>query len=187
MKRKTQVILPLIIGLLLFLPGCNDGGSNASSGGENAAVTENNTAEDTNAGTSNKEIQITVEPPAGWEPVEGSVLPVQYMKGSASFMVKNEAFPGDTIDEVVEAAKGSFESAFENVQYSGNTETITVDGKDARKLIFTCDVSGMPMKYEYVYLFAGSKVYAITFGDLAETFDSLAADYETILENITFE
>ena len=45
----------------------------------------------------------------------------------------------------------------------------------------------MQMKYEYVYLFVGEKVFAITFGDLAATFDSLSADYEQILKGIRFE
>ena len=102
-------------------------------------------------------------------------------------MMKNEAFTGDALDDVVEAAKSSFESAFDNVKYSGNTETVTVDGKDARKLIFTCDVSGMQMKYEYVYLFVGSDVYAITFADIAENFDGLKSDYEKILMDISFK
>ena len=43
------------------------------------------------------------------------------------------------------------------------------------------------MKYLYVFLFAADKTYVITFGDQESTFDTLAADYETILSNIKFK
>jgi len=42
------------------------------------------------------------------------------------------------------------------------------------------------MKFDYYYLAVGGKVYAITFGDLADTFDSNAADYQAILDSIKF-
>jgi predicted RNase H-like HicB family nuclease len=137
--------------------------------------------------TQQKNIRIVVEPPTGWEPVTGSVLPVQYLKNTASFMVKEEPFQGKTLDEVVTEAKAAFDYAFDNVAYIGEAESITIDEKDAKKIIFTCKISNMQMKYEYVYLFAGSGVYAITFGDLEDNFDSQAADYEEILGNIHFE
>lgn len=166
--KKRLLILTMLMAALFVLPGCND---------ESASSADGNSAE---------EINISVTPPEGWEPVEGSVAPVHYLKGTAGLIVKSESFTGETIDAVTEEAKAVFESAFDNVQYVGDTESLNVDGKDARKLIFTCDVSGMNMKYEYVYLFAGNDVYAITFGDLTENFDSMTADFETILGNISF-
>jgi hypothetical protein len=102
-------------------------------------------------------------------------------------MVKKENFQSTAMDDVVAEAKGAFESAFDDVSYAGEPESMTIDGNDACKIIFTCKVSGMQMKYEYLYLFAGGDVYAITFGDLNDTFDSLAADYEQILADIRFE
>lgn len=36
------------------------------------------------------ETKILITPPSGWEKVTGSVLPVQYMKNTASFMVKKK-------------------------------------------------------------------------------------------------
>ena len=131
--------------------------------------------------------KIETVPPSGWEPVEGSVIPVQYLKDTTSFMVKTENFQSTALDDVISEAKGAFEGSFEGVAYAGDAESITVDGKDARKLIFTCEVSGMQMKYEYVYLVAGGSVYAITFGGSADTFDSLLADYEQILTDICFQ
>ncbi|HNW05023.1 MAG TPA: hypothetical protein PKI76_06530 [Oscillospiraceae bacterium] len=131
-------------------------------------------------------VTIEIAPPEGWTKNEGSVLPVHYMKNTASFMVKDEPFSGATLDEVVGEALGIYQNAFENLTVIGEAEPFTVDEKDARKLTFTCTVGGMQMKYLYVYLFAADQTYVITFGDLAESFDGLAADYETILSDIRF-
>jgi hypothetical protein len=132
------------------------------------------------------EAKINIVPPSGWKPVEGSVLQVQYMKNTASFMVKSEPFTQKNIDDVAAEAQKIFTNTFSKVNFAGKAEAITVDGKDARKIVFTCEVSGMQMKYEYVYVFVGKEVYAITFGDLAASFDSLSADYEQILKDISF-
>lgn len=133
------------------------------------------------------ETKILITPPTGWEENTSSVLPVQYMKNTASFMVKKENFSGKTLEDVVQEAKGYFEGSFDEVTYIGQPEKISVGGIDAQKIIFTCKVSNMQMKYEYVYLFVGADVYAITFGDLASSFDSLSADYAQILTDIRFE
>lgn len=137
--------------------------------------------------TQRKNASILTKPPTGWEKVQGSVLPVQYLKNTASYMIKEEPFQGKNLDEVITEAKAAFENAFDDVAYIGETESITIDEKDAKRIIFTCKISNMQMKYEYVYLFVGSGVYAITFGDLEDNFDSQAADYEEILGNIHFE
>lgn len=133
------------------------------------------------------DVVIEITPPDGWTPVEGSVLPVQYMKGTASFMVKSEPFSSATLDDVVNEALGMYQKSFDNLKVQGEVEPFTVDEKDARKLTFTCTVSKMNMKYLYVYLFAADKTYVITFGDQESTFDTLATDYETILSNIKFK
>ncbi len=129
---------------------------------------------------------VDIIPPEGWERVEGSVLPVQYMKNTASFMVKNESFNNDTLDEVVNDALDIYKDTFDNLTVQGEVEPTTVDEKDARILTFTCNVSGMEMKYQYIYLFVADNTYVITFADLASTFDSSASDFEYILSNIHF-
>lgn len=134
-----------------------------------------------------RNVTIEITPPQGWQAVEGSVLPVQYMKNTASFMVKEEPFTSDTLDGVVDEALEIYGKTFSDIAVQGETETTTMDGKEAKKLTFTCTISKMNMKYLYVYLFVEGKTYVITFGDLADTFDSLTADYETILENIQFK
>ncbi|HEX3028110.1 MAG TPA: hypothetical protein VHT34_02115 [Clostridia bacterium] len=134
-----------------------------------------------------RNVAIEITPPQGWQAMEGSVLPVHYMKNTASFMVKEEPFTSDTLDGVVDEALEIYGKTFSNLAVQGETETTTIDGKDAKKLTFTCTISKMNMKYLYVYLLVEGKTYVITFGDLADTFDSLSADYETILNNIQFK
>ena len=132
-------------------------------------------------------VSIEVTPPEGWAKNEGSVLPVHYMKGTASFMVKEEPFTSTTLDDVVKEALEIYKKSFDSVSVQGEAKTLTVDGKDARSLTFTCTVSNINMKYLYVYLFVADKTYVITFGDSAASFDSLSSDYETILNNIKFK
>ncbi|NYB73436.1 hypothetical protein HZF24_04715 [Sedimentibacter hydroxybenzoicus DSM 7310] len=133
------------------------------------------------------ELDIVVALPDGWKPVEGSVLEHQYMKNTAGFMIKTENFSGDTLDDVVSEALDIFGRQFDNFAVQGDVEDITISGLEAKKLTFTCEVSKMEMKYTSVYLFAEDETYALTFGDLADSFDSLAADYEAILNGIQFK
>lgn len=194
MKKFIAIILCIL--MLFTLCSCaaqniseesSEPSGQSSSVSEQSSVTASSGESSSAPAATTGDVQITIVPPAGWEPNTGSVLPVQYMKNTASFMVKEESFSETTIDDVVVAAKAIFESAFDKVAFIGEPETITVSGLDARKIIFTCEVAGMQMKYEYVYLFVGSSVYAITFGDLQASFDSLSADYEQILSDISFK
>jgi predicted small lipoprotein YifL len=196
MKRYLTLFLILIMAVSLC--ACGQKGSEPLPGtsgtpGESASKTEaeassGETGTDT-ASQDKQEGAVTIEitPPDGWTKNEGSVLPVHYMKGTASFMVKTEPFDSATLDGVVDEALGIYQKSFENLKVQGEIEPLTVDEKDARKLTFTCTVSKMNMKYLYVYLFAADKTYVITFGDQESTFDILAADYETILSNIKFK
>ncbi|HHV19023.1 MAG TPA: hypothetical protein GXZ27_09250, partial [Thermoanaerobacterales bacterium] len=77
--------------------------------------------------------------------------------------------------------------AFGNLEVQGAVEDIIIDGYDSKKLTFTCVVSKMNMKMQYIYLFISGKPYVIVFGDLADTFDSLSGDFSTILKNIKFK
>jgi hypothetical protein len=119
--------------------------------------------------------------------VTGSVLAVQYMKNTASFMVKEENFSGSTPDAVVDEALEIYKKSFMNLTVQGSDESVTIDGKEGKKLTFTCEVSKIKMKFLYVYVPVEGKTQVITFGDQADSFDSLSADYETILKNIKFK
>ncbi len=131
-------------------------------------------------------VVVEITPPDGWEKIEGSVIAAQYMKNTASFMVKDEPFDRETLDDVVSDAIDIYQGAFDNFKVLGEVEPLTIDEKDARKMTFTCTVSGMNMKFVYVYLFVADNTYVITFGDLETTFDTLTNDYDTILNDIKF-
>lgn len=102
-------------------------------------------------------------------------------------MVKEEPYSGDTLNDVVQEAKEIFEGSFDNVEYVGDVEDITVDGREAKEFVFSCDVSGVRMQYQYVFLFIGGDVYVITLGSAAENYDSFAADFEQLLNGVKFQ
>lgn len=129
---------------------------------------------------------VTVTLPQDWQKVEGSSLEHQYMKGTASFMLKNEEFGTTDLDEVVTKALSIFKTAFEDVKQIGETKDIKVDGRDAKEFVFTAKIGGADIEYMYVYTEVNNKIYAITFADLANTFDNNTGDYQTILDGIRF-
>ncbi len=149
--------------------------------------TNNNQQENTQQEETNtKEVDLKVTVPEGWNPVEGSVLPVQYMKNTSSFMIKTENYGTKNLNEIVTKSLEIFSSAFTDVKQIGNAQDLKIDGYDAKAMTFTAKVSGLEMKYMYVYTVVEGELYAITFGDLSTSFDKLTTDYETILKNITF-
>lgn len=180
-----KILIILLSGIIIFnLAACSSADSSSKGTDEKEKSTQS-TGQDK---APKEEVSIEIDPPSGWEPVVGSVLQVQYMKGTASFMVKKEGlFSGKTADDVVLEAKEIFSKTFKDVSYEGEKKAVTINGKDARQIKFTCTVGKIKMKYEYVYLLVGGSVYAITFGDLADNFDSLSKDYEQILKEIKFK
>lgn len=187
MKKLIVVCLSLILTMMLSSCGTKKSSSESKKPIGEVEDSSNTATNTTETKETQKEAKIVISPPEGWNQNVGSVLPVHYMKNTASFMVKKEPFNNENIDDVVKEAKSIFESTFSDVKYAGEVENITVDGIDARKMIFTCKVSSFQMKYEYVYLFVEGSVYAITFGDIENNFDSLCSDYEQILNDIKFE
>jgi len=188
MKKLFTLSLAMLIALMLCACTVDQPASSPEPSNGNVQNTqETPTGPAQQHEAAKAEVNIIIEPPAGWEPVTGSVLKVQYLKGTVSFMVKEENFAGKTLDEVVTEAKEAFSGAFADVAYEGEAAPLTVDGKDAKEIVFTCKVSGMQMKYEYIYLFVNQAVYAITFGGPADTFDSLASDYGQIIQDIKFQ
>ncbi len=189
MNKKIIWIVVITLCISILTTACGENSQTTNKTNNNETVQPENptkVTETTQAPQSSK-VKISDAIPDGWESVEGSVLPVQYMKETASFMIKKEMFTADTLDGVVDEAKAIFDKTFDNVKYQGDTEAIQIDGKEAQKIVFTCEVSKMNMKYMYVYVFVGNDLYAITLGNLAENFDSLSTDYETILTKIKFE
>lgn len=130
--------------------------------------------------------KITIDPPEGWEPVDMYNVSLHYAKGTANFVIKSKKCDYNTLENISAKTKEIFSSTFENVQYIGSDEKIKVAGYDAIKFIFTCDIDSLNMKIQYVCFMKDDNGYAITLGNLSETFDSLSADYEQILNSIKF-
>jgi hypothetical protein len=130
--------------------------------------------------------KITIDPPEGWEPVDTYDVSLHYAKETANFVIKTEKCDYDTLENISVKTKEVFSSTLENVQYIGSDEKIKVAGYDAIRFIFTCDMYPLNMKFEYVCFMKDDNGYAITFGNLSETFDLLSADYEQILNSIKF-
>ena len=188
MKKFFIVIFYIIIIFALCSCGKKTPVETSTASNDTSAKVEqaSTTKETTNTEVKAKDATIEIVPPDGWTPVKGSVIPVQYMKQTASFMVKPEPYQSKDLDGVISEVKTIFEKSFDGVKFESE-EKIEVDGKEARKMIFTCEISSMKMKFQYVFLFANEKVYVITFGDLTDTFDSLSSDYEQILKDIRFK
>lgn len=189
MKRISLIIFSII--LIFTFSACskkNAEETNTTANGA-AAQTEQNSPKKEAATSETKASDTTIEivPPDGWTLNENSVLPVHYMKGTTSFMVKPEPYQSKDLDGVVSEAKKIFSDTFDDVKFEVESQELTIDGKEARKMIFTCKVSSMNMKYEYDFLFVNEKVYVITFGGASDSFDSLSSDYEQIIKDIHFK
>ena len=137
---------------------------------------------------------ISVNPPEGWEPVgSGRVHVVDYSNGTAHFWVEKNVIGPSNLDEMAQAAKSGYEGSyvFRNIEFIGEAESITVDGKDAKKLGFNYETSqasgGKKMKRVDVFLLLGEDFYTIVFEDTSDHFDKLAGDFKQILESISFD
>lgn len=133
-----------------------------------------------------KTTKLSVELPDGWEKVAGSVLEHQYMKNTASFMIKNENFSTTNLSEITIKAISSFQGAFDDVVMVEEVSDTKVGGYDAKEFTFTAKVGSLSMEYRYIYTVVAGQVYAITFGDMESTFNNYNNDYQDILGGITF-
>jgi hypothetical protein len=183
-KKIIFVGLILLMGMVLM--ACGSDVSQSGHSQNTVAERESNVQDNENA-THKKEVKVAVSAPDGWEAVNSVGFLAHYSKDGASFMVKQEPYSGKTLDEVVQKAREIFEDSFDNVEYAGEAESITVDGKEAKKLIFTCEVSGLQMYYQHVFFFIGSDVYVITMKSSAENYELFTADFEQLLSGISFE
>ncbi|HOO84567.1 MAG TPA: hypothetical protein PLS94_08395 [Prolixibacteraceae bacterium] len=148
-----------------------------------------NKADDPNPVTKSV-LKITVSLPDGWTPVSGSVLEHQYMKGTASFMIKEEkALNNMDLDEAVEKAIDVLSSTFNNFS-STDPEAMLVDGHEALSIIFAYNVSVggtvIQMKMQSVYVMVNQQCQLIAFGDQESLFANLSNDISQILAGIKF-
>lgn len=194
MNKKFLMVLMLLI---IVVAGC--GGEDSISGAEPSEITnkEGNEAiqEKGNSGgttpedknSSAKDVSVVISPPDGWERVDSLGFLVHYKNSGASFMVKEEPYSGKTLDDVVQQAKEIFEKSFDKVQFPDDVEDLIVDNKNAKKVIFSCEVFDIQMMYQYIFLFIEKDVYVITFGSTAENYETFDSDFKMILDEIRFE
>ena len=136
MKKFLTLILTFMIAASLCACGQKGSGPspeasgqstsapNTEAGGSGSETGEDAASQQKQAGT----VTVEITPPEGWTKNEDSVLPVHYMKGTASFMVKAEPFSGTTLDDVVKEAleiyKKSFDITLSVPVTSGDSSTV---------------------------------------------------------------
>jgi len=159
-----------------------------------SGTVDNSSASSSNPAASPSAVQnklkITVSLPDGWSPVQGSVLEHQYMKETASFMIKEERSLGSrSLDDAISEVKQQIGKYFENVDFTAENVT-KVDGYDARSITFTYAVKvagmAMSMKMQSVYVMVDQRCQNISFGDASDKFDALSSDIQQILQGIKF-
>lgn len=176
---KTIKLLSAAV-CIIFLASCT---GNAK---ENKKVTNINGPAEVEQQTVSNTEKITVVLPDGWTRVEGSSLEHQYIKGTVSFMVNNEALLNrKSLDEAIDIVKIKLKKHFETAKFS-ETEKLEIDHHNAQSITFTYAVSSMEMKMQSNYVMVNNKCYNISFGGLTKEFEALSADFEQILEGIKF-
>jgi hypothetical protein len=128
--------------------------------------------------------EYTLQIPPGWDKVKGSAAPEHFMKNGISFMLTIDQMPptAKTPDQFVTYVKKALAGAFKNVKFEPAT-MLTINGREARELVYTGEVSGMKMKYDVVYIPVNGRVYTLTFGGLEQVFDSVKADRGAIFNS----
>lgn len=178
--KNILIILVIVIGAgLTFYFFTNSGKENLNNDQKDNVAT-------TQISDARKTFQVEVDVPEGWEAVEGSVLDIQYLKNTASFMIKTESFSTTDLSEVANQAISIFQGAFDNVSLVEEVSDVKIAGYDAKEFTFTAQVSSLSMKYRYIYTIVDGQVYAITFADMESTFDDLNDDFQSIINSIRF-
>ena len=120
----------------------------------------------------------TVKAPDGWKKRTTSSAPEHYMKKGVSLMLTIDYAPADakTLDAYVELAKKQYTGVIKNVKFDP-VKKMSINGLDARELTYTGETAGLKMKYDVAFVMKGTKVYTMTAGGMADTFDAMKAEY----------
>ena len=89
-----------------------------------------------------------------------------------------------TIDEFRKVRKASFDKQFSEFVEVSN-ENITINGMDAKKVIYTCMQGDMKLQFEEVYMVKDNTWYIITYTATKATFDEFVKNVDEIIA--TFE
>ncbi|MFT3951794.1 MAG: hypothetical protein QM689_07635 [Oscillospiraceae bacterium] len=206
MKRTIAVIAALVVVLSFSACGKDDTSSKATDGAKtaaatNAVTTAATTDADSSAAATTTAVttagipagSITVTFPDDWIDMEPTASVCQYMKGTGSCFVNKYTLAGGSLDAIGATAVEQMTAATENFARTADDEHVTICGRDAIKLSFTCNAAGMDMQYVYYYTYVdpantqSGDVYQITFGDLKDSFSEIEPDIDGIINSITFE
>lgn len=126
----------------------------------------------------------TVQVPAGWQKKTGSAAREQYMKDGISFILTVDTAPATakTPDAYVEFVKKQLAGAFKNTKFEPVKRSM-INGREARELVYTGEMSGIRMQYDVVYVQKGNQYYTLTFGGMQETFETVRADIRAIINS----
>jgi|WetSurMetagenome_2_1015567.scaffolds.fasta_scaffold315919_1 hypothetical protein len=126
----------------------------------------------------------TLQIPPGWDKVKGSTALEHFMKKGVSFILTVDQAPpsAKTPDEFVAYAKKALTGAFKNVKFEP-VKMVSINGREAREVVYTGEVSGIKMKYDAVYILRNGTVYALTIGGSEQTFEAVKADYSAIFNS----
>ena len=126
----------------------------------------------------------TLQMPPGWSAVKGSSALEHFMKNGISFMLTIDQMPSTTKtpDHYVAYVKKALAGAFKNVKFEP-AKMLTINGREARELVYTGEVSGMKMKYDVVYIPVNGRVYTMTVGGLEQGFEAVKGDGTAIFNS----
>lgn len=185
---KKYVLMALLLTMVIVIStACSNEEETDGKTDDSILETEDVISESKTEDTIDKDGEVKIDLPQGWEKVEGSVLKHQYMKDTASLIIKEETMLNGNIDEIIEEAKETFESTFDDVTFIEDTKTMLIDSNEARNISFTCKVANIDMKYYIVYTTVNGKTYGITIGDMADSYSENMGDISNIINNIKFQ
>lgn len=132
--------------------------------------------------------EYTVKAPEGWTKNAGSAAPEHYMKNGTSLILTIDTAPAEakTTDAYVEFVKKQYSRALKNVKFDP-VKRLTINGIDARELVYVGETYGIKMKYDVVFFPKQNRYFTITAGGMASTFDSMKADYQAFFNSFKFK
>lgn len=188
MKKRFLLPILMLICTVMLLSACGSNNKTVGDSVPNDAENSIASTEATESGSNSVEVigesagtDKLVTPPKGWKPADsGGAHLVDYSNGTAHFWVEKKSIGASNPDEMAQAMKSAYErsSVFRNIEFIGEMESITLGGKDARKLVFNYEAiepsSVKKMKREDIFLILGEDFYKIVFEDTSDHFDKLA-------------
>jgi hypothetical protein len=130
----------------------------------------------------------SIKAPDGWQKNASSAAPEHYMKNGVSLILTIDYAPAEakTIDAYVEYVKKMYQKQFKSVQFEP-VKKLSINGNDARELLYTADISGLKMKYDIVFIPRQTKVYTMTAGGLADTFKPMMPECQAFFNSFKFK